>query len=369
MVVTMIVHIVCAVLTTALCKGYPTDPGRLRVLSISAEQEEGSFKYSVQYRNSIQANTSWEAAPNVGLIGSVLDADVYDITEQFSGGVGWSVLTSNIEIPSAIADLYTTDALTSFMILFEGVTGHQTVQGNEIRFPLGQDFSYTPGEPLDIVAQFAHGDDYNINVEQDLNWVFLGIDNYRMTPVLEIAASFDPIGRRFVPFVNTTQGNGYTEVSATVNLMSQEGVVFVHEAVYFDSRHESPNIFITDGFYIHQEGLPDIFPSDFIGFFTIDDIYGRGKNTRCRENASCSFECNAVGREIESVVMRNTENGRVVAPVEEVSQGMVHWTSYRLDNFNRADQGNYACTATNRNGLTKEWVFSIDLELPPTGLF
>ncbi|XP_048252886.1 uncharacterized protein LOC124121200 [Haliotis rufescens] len=369
MVVTMIVHLVCAVLTTALCKGYPTDPGRLRVLSISTEQEEGSFKYSVQYRNSIQANVLWEVAHNAGLIGSVLDADVYDITEQFSGGVGWSVLTSNIEIPRASADLYTNDAMTSFMVLFEGVTGNQTVQGNEIRFPLGQDFSYTPGEPLDIVAQFAYGDDYNINVERDINWVFLGIDNNRMTPVLEMASNYNPIGRHFVPFVNTTQGKGFTEVSATVNLTSQEGIVFIHEVVYFDTRPDYFNIFITDGFYIHQEGHPDIFPSDFIGFFTIDEISGSEYHTRCRENASCSFECNAVGREIESVVMRNTGNGRVVAPVEEVSQGMVHWTSYRLDNFTRADQGNYTCTATNRNGVTKERMIYISIELPPMGMF
>ncbi|XP_071083182.1 uncharacterized protein [Haliotis cracherodii] len=328
---------VAVLLVSTLCSGVPTAPARLKALSISAVEEGGFVKYSILYESPTQAEAAWKYGDLI-----------YDsATDTFSKGQGQSELVVRNPVYGLFVSLKLRGSMTEYYFVFNEVDGDLAVSEPSIRFS-PDPISYTPGEPFDISVEIEI-EDADLYRRPDVGWFFVGINGTSTNPPVQVITPYDSLGGRFGRTFRLSRDATKTVASSRLTLSSEEGLVFVYSM--FQSGGYLPTVGLTDVAYVKQRGHVGPFPADFVGVYSLSDVFGTAKD--CHQY-SCSIECNGVGTDIVNVELRKGRHGPSLEPVLSTSSEYVQWREFQIVPVTQADQGTYFCTATGRNGKTAE---------------
>ncbi|XP_067671995.1 uncharacterized protein [Haliotis asinina] len=328
---------VAVLLVSALCPGFATTSTRLKISSISAVEEGGFVKYSVQYESPSQAEAVWSYGDRIYVAA----------TDTFREGQGRSELVVRNPVYGLFVSLNLRGSLTRYHYVIGQINGELAVSDISIRFS-PDPISYTPGEPFDISVE-TEIEDQDLYRTPYLGWYFVGINSSSEDAPIQVVSAYDALGRRIERTFNIDAGVT-TVASSRLTLSSEEGLVFVRSMVH--SKSYLPTLGLTRVAYLKHRDHVAPFPSNFVGAYTLSDVFEGRK--LCGEQSTCSIDCNGVGPDIVNVELRKGRHGPSLDPAVTSSSEYVHWKEFQIFQATPADQGTYFCIATGRNGRTAE---------------
>ncbi|XP_067671739.1 uncharacterized protein [Haliotis asinina] len=276
-------------------------------------------------------------------------------TDTFREGQGRSELVVRNPVYGLIVALHLRGSLTEYYYVFGEINGELAVSDTSIRFS-PDPISYTPGEPFDISVE-AEIEDPDLYSVPYLGWYFVGINSSSEDAPIQVVSAYDALGRRIERTFNIDAGVT-TVASSRLSLSSEEGLVFLYTT--FHSRSYLPTLGMTRVAYLKHNDHVAPFPSDFVGAYTLSDVF-EGKKI-CDKRYTCSIDCNGVGPDIVNVELRKGRHGPLLDPAVTSSSEYVQWKEFQIFPVTPADQGTYFCIATGRNGRTAEKQINVEVK-------